>query len=186
MSSTTTVSTKAVVVAASATLASAVVSALWIIKAKAQKRVESPIFPGIPYAPGANWFLGHLVMLNGGGDFVQGYRNVFESWADPISGLCSFWFVAQPTLAVLLSHHVKAVLNASVFRQPVKLLEVHNRNFLGKKALVNLMGKEWKLYRTAVSLLWSSCFLGCLPLLYYTLSLNISRYVRFYFFQQIL
>ena len=146
-----TVSSTTALVAASTTLVAAAVSALWIVKAKAQKKVESPIFPGIPYAPGANWLFGHLIMLNGDADFVQGYHKTYEEYADPVSGLCSFWFVSRPTLCILLGHHVKAVLNASSFRKPLKLLDLHNDNFLGSKALTSLMGKEWKLYRTAVS-----------------------------------
>lgn len=148
--STTSSSTASSLIATSTLVVAAAVSALWVIKAQAQKKVESPIFPGIPYAPGANWVFGHMVMLNGASDFTQGYHKVFVEFADPESGLCSFWFLNRPTMCILLSHHVKTVLNSSSYRAPLKLIELHTNNFLGEKALTSLMGKEWRLYRTTV------------------------------------
>lgn len=132
------------------TLFAASLGALWNFKAKAQKKVESPIFPGISYAPGANFLLGHMIMLNGDGDFVQGYQKVFVEYADQVSGLCSLWFVNSPAISVVLSHHVKAILNATAFRESIKIMDCHNDNFLGRNALTSLMGKEWKRYRSAV------------------------------------
>lgn len=148
MDSSSSKATAALMVAAASTLASALAGALWYYDKK--QKVESPIFPGIPSAPGAHWLLGHIILLAGDGDFFKGYKTVYEEFADPESGLCSLWFLSVPCVSVLLSHHVKAVLNASSFRNSVKWLEEHDNHFLGPKALTALMGKEWKLYRSAV------------------------------------
>ena len=75
---------------------------------------------------------------------------MFEEHADPITGLCSFWFVHKPALSVLLGRDAKAVLNGSSSRNAIAFLNLHMENFLGAKALTALMGKEWRLYRSAV------------------------------------
>lgn len=131
-------------------LAATAIGAALTVKGRAQK-VTSPIFPGIPYAPGANWVLGHLIMLDGNGNFAKGYHDVYEKYADPKSGLCSFWFLTSPTMSVLLSSHAKAVLSGGSLREHVFLMENHMNNFLGPKALTMLNGEEWRLYRSAVS-----------------------------------
>ena len=147
---------KATALMLTTTVAATAIGAAVVAKSRAKKMVESPIFPGLPYPSGAHWLLGHLIMLNGNGNFMEGYNQVFEKDADPESGLCSFWFFTAPSISVLLGKHVKAVLNGSSFRKGVALLDNHMHNFLGSKALVALMGKEWKLYRSAVSLLFPS------------------------------
>ena len=119
-------------------------------KSRAQKKADSEIFPNIPFAPGAHWLVGHLVMLRNKDDFERGYKHVYVDYADPKTGVCSLWFVTVPAVNVLLGHHVKSVLAASSFRKPVGLLKAHNDNFLGSKALVTLMGKDWRKYRSAV------------------------------------
>ena len=133
------------------TAAATAVGAVLVAKAKAQKKVDSLILAGIPSPPGANWVMGHLIMLNGDGDFRKGYHEVYEKCADPESGLCSFWFLTAPCVSVLLAHHVKAVLNGVSFRKGVAIMDNHMHHFLGPKALVGLMGREWRLYRSAVS-----------------------------------
>ena len=113
--------TTAVIAAVSTVLVTTAAGTLWRIKAKAQETVNQPIFPGIPYAPGGHWLLGHLILLNSGGNFVQGYKLVYEDNADPETGLCSMWFATQPAVSVLLGHHVKAVLMFSY--QALSLLD---------------------------------------------------------------
>jgi cytochrome P450 len=132
------------------TISATAIAALLAARARAQKRVESPIFQGLPFAPGAHWALGHLIMLNANDNFIEGYHQVYEKYADPETGLCAFWFAYAPAVSVLLSHHVKTVLNGTSFRQIIPLLQTHNFQFLGPQALTSLNGKEWKLYRTAV------------------------------------
>jgi len=143
-----------VAAAASVSLVVATAGAWWIVQKQKNKRKDkldtADIFPGIPSAPGAHWLFGHLIQLNGGGDFVEGYQAVFEKYADPATGLCSCWFVHQPSLTVLLGRDAKAVLTASSYRESIKLLDLHNEQFLGLKALTALMGKEWRMYRSAV------------------------------------
>lgn len=101
-------------------------------------------------AGGANFLLGHITVLHGKGDFRKGYEMVYETPADPSSGLCSLWFINRPILSVLLARHIKAILSGSSYREPIRLIELHNDNFLGEKALTNLNGKQWRVYRSAV------------------------------------
>lgn len=117
-----------------------------------KKKVATPCFKeqGIPMADGANFLFGHIICLNGNGDFRKGYERVYETPADPTSGICSLWFVSRPTLSILLGKHVKAVLSTSSYRESNPLMDRHNHNFLGPKGLTALNGKQWKLYRSAV------------------------------------
>ena len=96
-----------------------------------KKKVETPCFPdqGIPMAKGGNFLLGHLMLLDGDGDFREGYRHVYEEPADPATGLSSLWFVHTPTLSVLLGSHVKTILSTSSYRESIWLTDVHNDNF---------------------------------------------------------
>jgi cytochrome P450 len=123
---------------------------LWVQQKK--KKASTPCFAKqrIPMAGGANFLLGHLTLLHGKGDFQKGYEMVYENPADPSSGLCSLWFINRPTLSVLLARHVKTVLSVSSYREPVRLLNLHNDRFLGEKALTSLNGKPWRVYRSAV------------------------------------
>lgn len=152
MPDTTTSTSNAATTAAllSSTLALVGATSALYYRSQLKRKAESEIFPGIPFAPGAHWLLGHMVLLNHKDDFVQGYRKVYEEHADPKTGLCSFWFLTEPAVNVLLGKHVKAVLGASSYRKSVSLLQCHNDNFLGPQALVTLMGKDWKRYRSAV------------------------------------
>jgi Cytochrome P450 len=117
-----------------------------------KKKASTPCFAeqGVPMAGGANFLLGHLTVLHGKGDFRKGYEMVYETPADPSSGLCSLWFINRPILSILLARHVKAILSGSSYREPIRLLELHNDNFLGEKALTSLNGKQWRVYRSAV------------------------------------
>ena len=124
---------------------------LWFMekKKKMQRAAETPPVEGVPLAPKAHWLFGHMGQMNGKGDFRQGQKTVLVDNADD-NGLCSFWFLNKAAVSVLLGRDVKAVLNASSFREAISFLKIHNDVFLGPYALTALMGKEWKYYRTAV------------------------------------
>jgi cytochrome P450 len=122
------------------------------------KRQQDAV-PGFPSPPNSHWLFGHLIELQGGGrrpedgtpkSFVDGYQTVYVNHADPASGRGSFWFFIKPAIYLTRGRDVKAVLSASSYRSPTSIVDVHTKEFLGRKALVNLMGKEWRLYRSAV------------------------------------
>lgn len=114
-----------------------------------EKAVRTPPIDGVPLAPGGHWLLGHMPSLEGGGDFRRGQREVVVDPANA-DGVCSFWFVNKPAVSFLRGADVKAVLGASSYRCGIKILQLHTSKFLGEFALVLLMGREWKHYRSAV------------------------------------
>ena len=117
-------------------------------KKRMQQAAETPPIDGIPLAPNAHCLFGHMGELNKGG-FRAGQRRVLVESADD-DGVCSFWFLNKAAVSVLLGKDVKAVLNASSYREPIGFLKIHNDVFLGPYALTALMGKEWKYYRMVV------------------------------------
>ena len=123
----------------------------WWIREKKQALTKTKSIPpvtGIPLVPDPHWLLGHLPELRGHG-LVAGYSRTFAEFADP-TGLSSSFLLYKPIVSVLLAKDVKAVLFASCFRKETALITRHNVQFLGPKRLTSMMGKEWKLYRTAV------------------------------------
>jgi cytochrome P450 len=124
---------------------------LWAMEKKKQmeRAAATPPFEGIPLAPGAHWFFGHLGQMNKDGDFQKGQKTVLVDSANE-DGIVSFKFLTTPAVSILLGKDAKAILNASSYRQPISFLKIHNDVFLGPYALTALMGKEWKYYRTVV------------------------------------
>ena len=119
-----------------------------VIKKKVEKRMATPPFKGIPVAPDSHWLLGHMIELNANG-FVKGYEKCFVDPADE-NGLSSFWFLHNPSVSVLRGREVKQILISGSFRVPIPVINIHNKHFLGLKALTALMGKEWRVARSAV------------------------------------
>jgi cytochrome P450 len=158
-SSSSAFTTSVAAAAVATTVASLAMLIRWKIQQLKNKADQSPVVPGFPSPPGAHWLFGHLILLHhgegeddagGGADFVRGYNAVYEKYADPQSGRGSFWFFTSPSISLLNGRDVKTILTASSYRDSIALFNVHNSNFLGRRALVALMGKEWRLYRSAV------------------------------------
>lgn len=122
---------------------------VWAVSKKKQLEVgyATPPFEGIPLAPGAHWLFGHILEMGNGFDTFQ--KKVLVDSADE-NGVTSFWMVNRAAVSTLLAKDVKAVLNASSFREDIPLLKIHNDVFLGPHALTALMGKDWKYYRNVV------------------------------------
>ncbi|CAB9510695.1 Leukotriene-B(4) omega-hydroxylase 2 [Seminavis robusta] len=114
----------------------------------AQKAETSP-FPGLPTAPGAHWLLGHLPRMEQPNGFL-GSKYVFQDYADKTTGLCAVWAANKRALSVLSGNDAKTILKASRTKASHSYVTLHFQKFLGKKNMVTLQGKEWKLYRTAV------------------------------------
>ncbi|KAG7362192.1 cytochrome P450 [Nitzschia inconspicua] len=141
------------------TLAFAIAVKFYIDHQTKRKQNQDAV-PGFPSPPNSHWLFGHLIVLHSGGGglrpdgspktFIDGYQAVYVKHADPDSGRGSFWFFTVPAVYLTRGKDVKAVLSASSYRAPTTVVEIHTKQFLGKKALVNLMGKEWRLYRSAV------------------------------------
>ena len=131
----------------------AAILAKWKKNQMAKKAAQDPV-PGFPSAEGAHWFCGHTMMIrnsncNGDG-FLSGTKKVYVDAADPQTGVASLWFFNVPSVSVLQGKDVKKILLASSYRESHRLVNTHMFNILGKRNLISLVGKEWKLFRSAV------------------------------------
>jgi cytochrome P450 len=99
-------------------------------------------------APGALPLIGHAKKL--GVDFFGGLKELCIDVADE-NGLACFNIATAPTISVINSKDIKKVLLNSNHRTAIPLLQLHFDAFLGRKALVTLMGAEWKHHRLVTS-----------------------------------
>jgi cytochrome P450 len=122
------------------------------VKAMKKQRSEPISVSGValPMAKDPHFLMGHVLMLDGDGDFRKGQDAVYVDPADPVTGLSGLWLGTNPAVSVLLGSHVKTILNSSSYRESFFLFDHHLNHFLGPKSLASLMGKEWKIYRSAV------------------------------------
>jgi cytochrome P450 len=96
------------------------------------------------------FLLGHAHHLNP--CVIEGMKKLLVADANPETGLCSFWMpLGLPVISVLKADHARKVLNASSHRKPIKLIAKHMDAFLGPKALVTLVGDEWKVHRRLIT-----------------------------------
>lgn len=107
-------------------------------------RVPGPPFRGLPFQPSIHKpILGCAAELQ---EIISGLKKICVDHANS-NGISSFRLFGKPCVSVLEADHVRKVLLASNFRQPIPLLNKHLTAFLGKKALVMLMHDEWKAHR---------------------------------------
>jgi hypothetical protein len=133
-----------------ATVAVAAASAYFYMQNMQTSKIGDAV-NGFPSPPDAHWLFGHLIQLNGGDEgFTKGYEDVYVRYTDKSTGRGSFWFFTAPAVSLLQARDVKMVLQASSYRKDMSAIAVHTKNFLGPKALVALMGKEWRLFRSAI------------------------------------
>ena len=66
-------------------------------------------------------------------------------------GMCSFWLLSAPVVTLVRAASVKRALVASMHREKLPVLTRHLDMFLGPKALVTLMGREWRFHRSVVA-----------------------------------
>lgn len=134
------------------TAAAVAVAGLWWLKSKhahmAKVAATSP-FVGIPTPPGGHWLLGHMVAMNTP-DMYHGSKRLLLHHADSATGLTAVWAVNQRAISVLRGADAKAVYMASITKPSHSYVGNHLRYLLGKKSMIVLEGKEWKLYRRAV------------------------------------
>ena len=131
--------------AVTAVTATAVTATAALLLYRWLTRPRKPFIDGIPlradlHAP----ILGVGAMLKEG---ITGMRLLCVDNADKETGLSSFYIVNTPVVSVLKAEHVRKIVLASNYRQPITLLAKHLGKFLGFKALVLLMDEEWKVHR---------------------------------------
>eukprot|EP00291_Cryptomonas_curvata_P024561 CAMPEP_0172161122 /NCGR_PEP_ID=MMETSP1050-20130122/5947_1 /TAXON_ID=233186 /ORGANISM="Cryptomonas curvata, Strain CCAP979/52" /LENGTH=473 /DNA_ID=CAMNT_0012830979 /DNA_START=146 /DNA_END=1564 /DNA_ORIENTATION=+ len=128
------------VVTLAAGLAVTVPVFVWLVRS----RKADPV-PEIPLAcpDQMHWFLGHAPLMQ---DMLNGLHKICVE-ESKVDGLSKFKLVGLTAVSVLKAEHVKAVLNASNYRQRIPLLAKHMDMFLGRRALVQLMKDEWKVMR---------------------------------------
>ena len=122
-----------------------VVSIAWLGVRYASRRV--PV-KGLPMAAGSHWYYGHSHFL--ALDFKLIWRKLAYENANK-DGICTFWLGRKPCMAVTHAEHARAVLNCTFFRDESHYFFKHISQFVGKKSLVLLMGKEWKTYRFIIA-----------------------------------
>jgi cytochrome P450 len=92
--------------------------------------------------------IGHAAKL--GENFFGGLKELCVDVADA-NGMACFNIATAPVVSVLEAKHIKQVVLNSNSRTPIPLLQLHFDAFLGRKALVTLMGAEWKHHRLVTS-----------------------------------
>ena len=111
---------------------------------------HGPFGPRVPMKPTKLPFIGHMLDMNGPGDAnnsIDGLIDLGVKHADPRTGLSSFFIFNKPIISVLRHDHCREVLTKSTHREKLPFLDKHMQKLLGPKALVLLMGKEWKAHR---------------------------------------
>ena len=131
--------TKAMAIAAVTTATASLLLYRWLT------RPRKAFVEGIPLRADLHSpILGAAAMLKEG---ITGTRVLCVDHADKETGLSSFYIVNTPVVSVLKAEHVRKIVLASNYRQPIPLLAKHLGKFLGFKALVLLMDEEWKVHR---------------------------------------
>ena len=120
-------------------LTGALISIIRRLKSTTLPFVKGLPFPAHLHVP----FFGVAHLL---GDAIEGTRLLSVNEADE-SGIVTFKLMGTNCISVLKAEHVRKVLLASNFRAQIPMLQKHMNNFLGPKALVQLMHEEWKLHR---------------------------------------
>ena len=80
-----------------------------------------------------------------------GTKNVCLDPADKRTGLSAFYLFTTPGLSVLHAADVRKVFATTVHRAPSQPVQRHLDAMLGPKALVSLMGDEWKFHRKLIN-----------------------------------
>ena len=106
-------------------------------------------FKTIPMKHKAVPLLGHIKIY--GKEQITGMRKLMVDACDPKTGLASFYLFSTLCVSVLRGEDVKTILLSSNFRTPLPLLQKHFDMFLGRHAIVQLMGKPWKDHRREIS-----------------------------------
>uniref|UniRef100_A0A4W5LCF1 aromatase n=1 Tax=Hucho hucho TaxID=62062 RepID=A0A4W5LCF1_9TELE len=108
---------------------------------------NAPFLDGVPFPAALHVpFVGAAMQLS----TLAGMRRLFLDAAND-NGVVSYRIMAQPSVAVTRADHVRQVVNASSYRAPVPVIDMHIARLVGKRSLVLLMRDEWKLHRRLVS-----------------------------------
>ncbi|EQC32865.1 hypothetical protein SDRG_09397 [Saprolegnia diclina VS20] len=106
-----------------------------------------PFLEGLPFPSALHVpFVGAAMQLS----TLSGMRRLFRDAANA-NGIVSYRIMAQPSVAVTRADHVRQVVNASSYRAPVPVIDMHIERLVGKRSIVQLMHNEWKLHRRLVS-----------------------------------
>ncbi|RHY32214.1 hypothetical protein DYB32_002753 [Aphanomyces invadans] len=81
---------------------------------------------------------------------VEGLGRITLDEADQ-DGMCQFYVMGSRFISVLKAEHVRTVVNASSFRRRERFFDTFVEAVVGEKALIQVMGNEWKLHRKLVA-----------------------------------
>jgi hypothetical protein len=137
-----------------ASVFAAVVATCYLFYFRLQRRLHDRPFQTLPMPDGGHPVFGHLPYLNP--DFDEAQRWLAVSAADG-AGRTGYWHAFTPGIVVSHWQDARQVLMAEEYREPLKILSKHIREFLGYNNLLLLTGKVWKHHRSAVSEPFRAC-----------------------------
>ena len=111
-----------------------------IVKFCYRKRSETP-FPNVPFCdPSPHWYMGSVKYMA----TMSGHEILTSKFADPETGISTFWGPTIPVLSVLKADHAREIFRYSAHRNHVHSITKHYQALLGKNALITTSGKIWK------------------------------------------
>ena len=118
---------------------------------------ETFVQQGVPIGRDGHWLFGHIFML-----LNEDFRAIMQ-WASLAAneyGQILFWAGPRPLLYVFNLQDAKTVLNKEHERHRPAIVERHVSMMNGKRGLLALNGKDWKLHRAAVTKTFNPNFLS--------------------------
>jgi cytochrome P450 len=119
-------------------------------------RRRVPFDASVPVAPDCHWLFGHLPVI-----VDENFRHTM-AWAKAAAnenGQVRLWAFNKPLLFVFDIKDAKTVLNKEHERVRPALVERHVSRLNGKRGMLALNGKDWRLHRLAVSKTFNPDFL---------------------------
>lgn len=104
-------------------------------------------FASIPMPSGSHWLKGHLETM--GRDFAY-FNKVMTAYADK-NGRTGLWTAKDATLILTQWEDAQTVLRSESNRHKNFIARKHTAAAFGKKNILSLNGKEWKLHRAALN-----------------------------------
>ena len=113
-----------------------------------KRRQQEKPFDNLPMPGSGHLVYGHVPFLHP--DFEKAQHWVAVSVANE-QGRTGYWHTVKPGISLTHWKDVRQVLMAEEYRETLKVLDKHLKQFLGYNTLLVLFGSVWKQHRSAVS-----------------------------------
>lgn len=104
-------------------------------------------FDDLPMVPNSHLLLGHMWLL---GRPFQEYFEILRDNANE-NGHTGYWMGSTASIAVTKWEDARKVYLNESYRKNIPVLTHHLSSFIGRYNILNLMGKEWKAHRSAIT-----------------------------------